>query len=228
MLAGIEFILNRNMRHHWMAFLLLSFSKRNVCFCKWIHFLLILYLSKERKGKKNTVIVNSSLCYYAALNWDRFWKSSDRRPLSSGTKRVFYLKSRGKLFSTELTFACRNPLLRTSYYHTSAMAKSKFEYVRLFETEDRCLPNTCWWNIFLSLHHIPEECNSFQVSKYRDCCTGWWQGVPQIFCRTWIWKTQWFEGSESHDSSSHSSYGRIQRHLYSLWSEWWVQLYIQV
>ena len=86
MLAGIEFILNRNMRHHWMAFLLLSFSKRNVCFCKWIHFLLILYLSKERKGKKNTVIVNSSLCYYAAPNWDGFWKSSDRRPLSSGTK----------------------------------------------------------------------------------------------------------------------------------------------
>lgn len=27
------------------------------------------------------------------------------------------------------------------------MAKSKFEYVRLFETEDRCLPNTCWWKL---------------------------------------------------------------------------------
>ncbi len=55
-----------------------------------------------------------------------------------GANRIF--NSQRNFF--QIYFLNRFPFLKT--YHTSAMAKSKFEYVRLFETEDRCLPNTCW------------------------------------------------------------------------------------
>lgn len=42
------------------------------------------------------------------------------------------------------------------------MAKSKFEYVRLFETEDRCLPNSCEW-IFLFQFIIGCEYNLLEL-----------------------------------------------------------------
>ena len=35
------------------------------------------------------------------------------------------------------------PGIRKRHYQTSKMAKSKFEYVKQFETEDRLMPN-CW------------------------------------------------------------------------------------
>ncbi|XP_046437172.1 probable tRNA(His) guanylyltransferase isoform X2 [Daphnia pulex] len=45
-------------------------------------------------------------------------------------------------FRPSKSFFVRNRSHARIFHQSSTMAKSKFEYVRLFETEDRCLPNS--------------------------------------------------------------------------------------
>lgn len=120
----------------------------------------------------------------------------------------------------------------TCLFTTSTnMAKSKFEYVRNFETDDTCLRNCYivvrldgrnfhkWVWPFLKLspvyRRVSHMINNLLLFLFQVC------GAAQVH------KAQWWQSFGLDDPERTLRHGRPRGHHHRLWSKRWVQLCLQ-